>query len=260
VDCAALGRKNRGTQNRPLCFHHDRPKISKKNELRPHLSKYWKIPPDGNAAFVACMEDVLELYHAPYDARFPQVCMDESSKQLVGEVHEPIPVAPGRAKIEDHEYVRNGVAEIFIEVEPLAGRRHVEITERRTRVVWAGFIKGMLEERYPDAIKVRLIMDNLNTHSVASLYEAFPPEEARRLAERLEIHYTPKHGSWLNVAEIELSVLQSQCLDRRIPDIGRMRDEVAAWEAERNNRASKTIWRFTTAQARIKLKRLYPKL
>lgn len=228
--------------------------------MRPHLSKYWKIPPDGNAAFVACMEDVLELYHAPYDARFPQVCMDESSKQLVGEVHEPIPVAPGRAKIEDHEYVRNGVAEIFIEVEPLAGRRHVEITERRTRVDWAGFIKGMLEERYPDAIKVRLIMDNLNTHSVASLYEAFPPEEARRLAERLEIHYTPKHGSWLNVAEIELSVLQSQCLDRRIPDIGRMRDEVAVWEAERNNRASKTIWRFTTAQARIKLKRLYPKL
>ena len=156
--------------------------------------------------------------------------------------------------------MRNGVAEIFIEVEPLAGRRHVEITERRTRVDWAGFIKGMLEERYPDAIKVRLIMDNLNTHSVASLYEAFPPEEARRLGERLEIHYTPKHGSWLNVAEIELSVLQSQCLDRRIPDIGRMRDEVAVWEAERNNRASKTIWRFTTAQARIKLKRLYPKL
>lgn len=125
---------------------------------------------------------------------------------------------------------------------------------------WAGFVKGMLDERYPDAIKARLVMDNLNTHSVASMYEAFPPEEARRLAERLEIHYTPKHGSWLNVAEIELSVLQAQCLDRRIPDIGMMRDEVAAWEADRNNRASKTIWRFTTAQARIKLKRLYPKL
>ena len=170
------------------------------------------------------MEDVLELYHAPYDARFPQVCMDESSKQLVGEVHEPIPAAPGRAKIEDHEYVRNGVAEIFMEVEPLGGRRHVEITERRTRVDWAKFIKGMLDDRYPDAIKVRLVMDNLNTHSVASLYEAFPPEEARRLAERLEIHYTPKHGSWLNVAEIELSVLQSHCLARRIPDIGMMRD------------------------------------
>ena len=260
MDSQAFGGQGRGIADHRFDFPRIGPPASKKNELKPHLRKCWVIPPSQNAAFVACMEDVLELYHAPYDARFPQVCMDESSKQLVGEVHEPIPVAPGRAKIEDHEYVRNGVAEIFIEVEPLAGRRHVEITERRTRVDWAGFIKGMLEERYPDAIKVRLIMDNLNTHSVASLYEAFPPEEARRLAERLEIHYTPKHGSWLNVAEIELSVLQSQCLDRRIPDIGRMRDEVAAWEAERNNRASKTIWRFTTAQARIKLKRLYPKL
>ena len=204
------------------------------------------------------MEDVLDLYHAPYDPLFPLVCMDESSKQLVGEVHCPIPMARGRSKIDDHEYVRNGVAEIFLEVEPMAGRRHVEITERRTRVDWARFIKGMLDERYPDAIKVRLVMDNLNTHSVASLYEAFPPAEARRLAERLEIHYTPKHGSWLNVAEIELSVLQSQCLARRIPDIDMMDNETAAWESARNNRASKTTWRFTTAQARVKLKRLYP--
>jgi len=224
------------------------------------LSKYWKIPPDANADFVACMEDVIEVYHAPYDPRFPLVCMDESNKQLVGEVHEPIPMAPGQIRSQDHEYVRNGVAAIFMEVEPLGGRRHVEITERRTRVDWARFIKGMLDLRYPDAIKVRLVMDNLNTHSVASLYEAFPPEEARRLAQRLEIHYTPKHGSWLNVAEIELSVLQSQCLDRRIPDIGMLRDEVTAWEADRNNCASKTAWRFTTDQARIKLKRLYPKL
>jgi hypothetical protein len=228
--------------------------------LRPHLSKYWKIPPDANAAFVACMEDVLELYHAPYDPLFPLVCMDESSKQLVGEVHPPIPAAPGHGRIEDHEYVRNGVAEIFIEVEPLGGRRHIEITERRTRTDWAKFIKGMLDERYPQATKVRLVMDNLNTHSVASLYQAFPPEEARRLAERLEIHYTPKHGSWLNVAEIELSVLQSQCLNRRIADQDTLRKEVAAWEADRNNRSSMTQWRFTTTQARIKLKRLYPKL
>jgi hypothetical protein len=186
--------------------------------------------------------------------------MDESSKQLVGEVHAPIPTAPGRPRIEDHEYVRNGVAEIFMEVEPLGGRRHVEITAHRTRVDWAGFIKDMLEKRYPDATKVRLVMDNLNTHSVASLYEAFPPQEARRLAERLEIHYTPKHGSWLNVAEIELSVLQSQCLDRRIAEMVTMQREVAAWQTDRNNRASKTIWRFTTEQARVKLKRLYPKL
>jgi DDE superfamily endonuclease len=224
------------------------------------LSKYWKIPPDANAAFVACMEDVLELYHAPFDPNFPLVCMDESSKQLVGEVHPPIPVAPGHGRIEDHEYIRNGVAEIFIEVEPLGGRRHIEITERRTRTDWANFIKGMLDERYPDAIKVRLVMDNLNTHNVASLYQAFPPEEARRLAERLEIHYTPKHGSWLNVAEIELSVLQTQCLNRRIADKETLRAEVAAWEADRNNRSSKTQWRFTTAEARIKLKRLYPQL
>ena len=206
------------------------------------------------------MEDVIEAYHAPYDPLFPLVCMDESNKQLVGEVHDPLPMIPGEVKIEDHEYVRNGVATIFMEVEPLGGRRHVEITERRTRIDWAWFIKGMLDERYPEAVRVRLVMDNLNTHSLASLYEAFAPEEARRLAERLEIHYTPKHGSWLNVAEIELSVLQSQCLDRRIPDISTMRSEVGAWETERNNRASKTQWRFTTAQARIKLNHLYPKL
>jgi hypothetical protein len=149
--------------------------------------------------------------------------MDESNKQLVGEVHSPLPPAPGRGQINDHEYVRNGVAEIFLEVEPLSGRRHVDITEHRTRKDWALFIKGMLDDRYPQATKVRLVMDNLNTHSAASLYEAFEPEEARRLARRLEIHYTPKHGSWLNVAEIELSALNGQCLDRRIPNIELMR-------------------------------------
>lgn len=206
------------------------------------------------------MEDVLDLYHAPYDSQFPLVCMDESSKQLVGEVQQPIPCAPGRDRIEDHEYVRNGVAQIFLEVEPLGGRRHLEITEHRTRIDWAAFIKGMLDERYPNATKVRLVMDNLNTHSIASLYEAFPPEEAQRLARRLEIHYTPKHGSWLNVAEIEFSVLQSQCLDRRIPNIEMLRSEVTAWETDRNSRASKTKWQFTTRDARIKLLRLYPKL
>ena len=206
------------------------------------------------------MEDVLEVYHAPYDPLFPLVCMDESNKQLVGEVHAPLGVAPGHGQILDHEYVRNGVAEIFLEIEPLAGRRHVAITERRTRKDWAAFIKAMLDERYPQATKVRLVLDNLNTHSTASLYEAFAPEEARRLARRLEIHYTPKHGSWLNVAEIELSALNSQCLNRRIPDIDLMRTEVAAWELDRNNRSAAIDWRFTTDDARIKLKRLYPKL
>ncbi len=206
------------------------------------------------------MEDVLDLYHLPYDPRFPLICMDESNKQLVGEVATPIPAAPGRPQLVDHEYVRNGVAEIFMEVEPLAGRRHVAVTEQRTRKDWAGFIKSMLDERYPEAEKIRLVMDNLNTHNLASLYEAFEPEEARRLARRLEIHHTPKHGSWLNIAEIELSALKIQCLDRRIPEIGKLRSEVAAWEADRNNRIATVDWQFSTADARIKLKRLYPKL
>lgn len=205
------------------------------------------------------MEDVLDVYHAPYDPQFPLICMDESNKQLVGEVHAPIAPAPGHSQILDHEYVRNGVAEIFLEVEPLTGRRHVLITEHRTRKDWALFIKGMLDERYPQATKVRLVMDNLNTHSAASLYEAFEPEEARCLARRLEIHYTPKHGSWLNIAEIELSALSTQCLDRRIPGIDLLKTEVAAWESDRNNRAAPIDWRFTTENARIKLKRLYPK-
>lgn len=206
------------------------------------------------------MEEVLDLYHLPYDPQFPLVCMDESNKQLVGEVHAPIAPAPGHGQIIDHEYVRNGVAEIFLEVEPLAGRRHVAITERRTRRDWAGFIKGMLDERYPQATKVRLVMDNLNTHTTASLYETFPPAEANRLASRLEIHYTPKHGSWLNIAEIELSALNSQCLNRRLPDIELMRKETAAWEDHRNNQTAKIDWQFTTKDARIKLKHIYPKV
>jgi hypothetical protein len=206
------------------------------------------------------MEDILDVYHRIYDPKFPVVCMDESSKQLIGEVHEPIPAAPGHPVLCDDEYVRNGVAEIFLEVEPLGGKRHIEITERRTKIDWAIFIKGMLNERYPEAQKVILVMDNLNTHNISSLYEAFLPEEARSLANRLEIHYTPKHGSWLNIAEIELSVLKGQCLDRRIPAIHMLRKEVCDWERDRNNRHSKIDWQFTSADARIKLKRLYPKL
>jgi len=206
------------------------------------------------------MEDVLSVYRLPYEPLFPVVCMDESSKQLVGEVHAPIPVAPGHGQILDHEYVRHGVATLFVEVEPLAGRRHVEVTERRTRRDWAHFIKAMLEERYPGALKVRLVMDNLNTHDMASLYETFPPAEARRLAERLEIHYTPKHGSWLNIAEIELSALNAQCLQRRIPNIQSLRRAVSAWQHHRNTRGAPFNWRFTTQDARIKLLRLYPQL
>lgn len=206
------------------------------------------------------MEDVLEVYHLEYDPAYPVVCMDESSKQLIGEVRDPIPYKPGQPVRIDDEYVRNGVVEIFIEVEPLGGKRHVAITEHRTRKDWAMQIKGMLDERYPDATKVRLVMDNLNTHSIASLYETFEPQEARRLAERLDIHYTPKHGSWLNMAEIELSTLKGQCLNRRIAEMATMQSEVTAWQLNRNNSSKNISWQFTTPDARIKLKRLYPKL
>ncbi len=206
------------------------------------------------------MEDLLEVYARPYDPNFPVVCMDESSVQLIGEVHAPVPAAPGHPELIDDEYVRNGVASIFLEVEPLGGRRQVKITERRTRIDWAHFVKEMLTERYSNADKVVLVMDNLNTHNMASLYTAFPPDEARRLAERLEIHYTPKHGSWLNIAEIELSVLKRQCLAGRIPCIEKMRSEVAVWNDDRNNRQTKVDWQFRTDDARIKLKRLYPNL
>jgi hypothetical protein len=205
------------------------------------------------------MEDVLEVYARPYDRDFPVVCMDESSVQLIGEVHAPIPAAPGHSELKDDEYIRKGVASIFMEVEPLGGKRKVKITERRTRIDWAHFIKEMLEERYADAEKVVLVMDNLNTHNTASLYSAFPPEEARCLAERLEIHYTPKHGSWLDIAEIELSVLKRQCLAGRIDCIEKMRNEVAAWNTDRNNKQATVDWQFRTNDARIKLKRLYPK-
>ena len=200
------------------------------------------------------------MYHLLYDPKYPVVCMDESCKQLVGEVRTPIPCKPGQPARFDDEYVRNGVAQIFMEVEPLMGRRHVAITERRTRKDWAQQIKEMLDDRYPEATKVRLIMDNLNTHNIASLYEAFPPHEARRLAKRLEIHYTPKHGSWLNIAEIEFSALKIQCLDRRIADMSLLRSEVAKWAENRNNISKIIDWQFTTTDARVKLKRLYPKL
>ena len=206
------------------------------------------------------MEDVIAIYELPYDNEYPVVCMDETCKQLIGDVHEAIACAPGKPARVDHEYVRNGVAEVFLEVEPLTGKRHVEASEHRTRKDWACWIKSMIDERYPNAIQVRLVLDNLNTHCLAALYEVFPPQEARRLAERLEIHYTPKHGSWLNMAEIELSALNGQCLDRRIPDLVTMQSHIVAWQNDRNNRQSKINWHFSTTNARVKLKQLYPKL
>jgi hypothetical protein len=185
------------------------------------------------------MKDVLQVYHLPYDPDYPQVCMDETCKQLIGEVQAPMPGAPGRPARVDHEYVRNGVAQIFLEVESLTGKRHVAPMEPRTRNDWAWWIKGMLDERYPNAVCVRLVLDNLNTHGVASLYETFAPQEARRLAKRIEFYYTPQPGSWLNMAEIELSALNEQCLDRRIRELETLRNHIAAWENARNNRNQK---------------------
>jgi transposase len=204
------------------------------------------------------MEDVLEVYAQPYDAKRPQVCFDEGGKQLIGEVRPPLPVRPGSPQREDYEYERNGTANLFMMFEPLAGTRRVEVTARRTNQDFARIIRRLVNEWYPEAEKIVLVLDNLSTHSPAALYEAFEPAEARRLVERLEWHYTPKHGSWLNVAEMELSVLARQCLDRRIPDLESLRREVAAWEQQRNAAVAKVDWQFTTADARVKLKRLYP--
>jgi len=204
------------------------------------------------------MEDVLEVYHRPYDEKRPLVALDEASKQLVGEVRQPLPPEPGRPERFDYEYVRNGTANLFMVSEPLLGWRAVQVTERRTAKDYAEVLRWLAEDVQPDAEVIVLVQDNLNTHTLSSLYEAFPPEQARRLAERFEVHYTPRHGSWLNVAEIELSVLARQCLDRRIESAEELRREVGAWEAERNERAVEVRWRFTTADARIKLHRLYP--
>ncbi len=206
------------------------------------------------------MEDVLEVYTRPYDARFPQVCLDEKSKQLVGEVREPLAAQAGRPARHDYEYKREGTANLFIVSEPLVGWRHLKITERRTKIDWAHCIKELVEVHYPHAERIVLVMDNLNTHTPAALYEAFDPAEARSLLEKLEIHYTPKHGSWLNMAEIDLSVLARQCLDRRIPERKTLAKEVGAWEAERNAAESSIDWRFTSEEARIKLKHLYPEI
>lgn len=207
---------------------------------------------------MAAMEDVLDLYHEPYDPSRPVVCMDETSKQLVAETRVPIPAGPGRPRRIDYEYERKGAANIFMFAEPLRGWRWAPVSERRTRVDWAQAVRDLLEVHYPSAKLLRLVMDNLNVHSVASLYEAFPPDEARRLIQRLEVHYTPKHGSWLNVAEIELRALSIQCVSRRIADIKILRREVRAWTRDRNRRSVEVDWQFKTADARIRLKHLYP--
>jgi hypothetical protein len=218
------------------------------------------LPEAPSAEFVAAMEDVLDVYHRPYDPQHPVVCMDEASKQLIAEVRQPLPAQPGRTAKYDSEYERRGTANVFMAVEPLAGKRTVRVTDRRTKIDWAQFICHLLVTVYAGAAKVVFVMDNLNTHGIGSLYEAFDPATARALASRLEIHHTPKHGSWLNMAETELSILSRQCLDRRIDCKAIMSSEVAAWEQARNARKSKIDWQFTTTDARIKLKRLYPSI
>jgi len=206
------------------------------------------------------MEDVLEIYHRSYNEEIPVICMDEKPYQLLDEKRQPIPMKPGNPKLFDSQYIRNGTCSIFIFTEPLKGWRHVDVSERRTKKDWADQVRILLEDYYPNNEKIIIVMDNLNTHTIGSFYETFAPEKARSLAKRLEIHYTPKHGSWLNMAEIELSVMTSQCLGRRIPSIQNLKTELSAWENSRNASIKSVDWQFTTDDARIKLKSLYPVL
>ncbi|MGH6855319.1 MAG: IS630 family transposase [Aestuariivirga sp.] len=232
----------------------------KKTFLKPHLKQQWVIPPEANSAFVAAMEDVLAVYTRAHDPDCPVVCLDETSKQLVAETRVPVPMKPGQPARSDYEYERNGTANLFMMFAPLEGWRHVKVTGRHTAVDYAHTLKDLSDSHFPDARKIILVQDNLNTHKPASLYEAFSAAEARRLVERFEWHYTPKHGSWLDMAESELGVLSSQCLDRRIPDKQTLINEIAAWEKDRNANHTKADWQFTTPEARIRLKHLYPSI
>jgi len=218
------------------------------------------LPKEANADYVCAMEDVLEVYTRPYDPDHPVVCLDEASKQLVADVTPPLPMEPGQPARQDSEYERCGTANLFMVFEPLAGQRQVKVTDQRTSADLAVVLRELADVTYADADKIVLVMDNLNTHKLAVLYQVYPPEEARRLCGRFEIHYTPKHASWLNMAETELSVVSRQCLDRRIADQEFLKREVAAWQEKRNQATVKVNWQFTTADARIKLKRLYPTL
>ena len=220
----------------------------------------WCLPDAPSGDFVCAMEDVLDVYTRPYDPKNPTVCIDEASKQLVGEVREPLPVVPGHPARFDSHYVRNGVANLFIMIEPLTGRCQVKVTEHRTKRDWAVVVKDLVDQHYPEADGITLMMDNLSTHKKSALYEVFPPQEAKRIADKIDIHFTPKHGSWLNMAEIGLSVLSRQCLDRRISTIQQLGKEVKAWLTDRNQKPTSINWRFTTKDARIKLTRLYPAL
>lgn len=233
-------------------------RILKENRLKPHLVEEWCIPKEQSADFAACMEDVLEVYSRPYDKRFPVVCMDEKPLQLLADARQGRRKKNG-ALIQDSEYVRNGTCSIFLFTEPLAGYRHARALEHRAKTDWANEMKWLSDKVYPDAEKIIMVCDNLNTHDKSSFYEAFPPDEALRLAKRFEFHHTPKHGSWLDIAEIELSALSKQCLGkRRIENIDDLNSELEKWHTDRNERQKGVNWQFTTDDARIKLKHLYP--
>lgn len=206
------------------------------------------------------MEDILDIYELPYNPNVPVVCMDEMPYQLLGDSREPLPARCGDTQKIDYEYVRNGTCSIFAFIEPLMGRHHVSARPQRTAIDWAEEIKYLVDEMYPEAEKIILVMDNLNTHVRGSLYKKYPPEEARRIIKKLEIHYTPKHGSWLNIAEIELNVLNKQCLSRRLDSMDAIKEQISAWESERNNKSAKVQWHFSNSNARIKLSSLYPKI
>ena len=230
------------------------------NELKPWIKKQWCIPTPTDAEFVYHMEDVLQVYTRPYDPARPLICMDEINTQLLADTREPLPMEPGKPKREDYEYQREGVCNVFLACEPLAGRRYTMVAAQRTKQEWAQFIRRLSDESYPDADQIVLVMDNLNTHTLASLYEVFPVAEARRLCQRFEVHYTPKHASWLNMAEIELSALDRQCLSQRLASLEKAEQQVAAWTARRNQQQVAITWRFTAEDASIKLKHLYPSI
>ncbi|WP_414859163.1 IS630 family transposase [Nostoc sp. KVJ3] len=231
----------------------------KKNEIKPWLKEQWCIP-EVNAEYVFRMEDVLDLYNEPYDPKRPVVCFDERPYQLVEEVRLPLPPEPEQPERYDFEYKRNGTVNLFACFQPLAGWRHIEVTERRTKADFALQMKKLVDIDYQDADIIRLVVDNLNIHTPSALYEVFPPEEARRIIQKLEFHYTPKHASWLNQVEIELSVLSRQCLERRIPNAETLTSEIAAWEKQRNQQKASVYWGFQTKDARRKMQRLYPDL
>jgi transposase len=235
-------------------------RVLQDNELKPWLKEEWCIPPQASAPFVYHMEDVLDVYTQPTDPSRPLVCFDESPEQLVSETRQPLPIIPGKPLCYDHEYRREGVANMFMFFAPLQNWRQVKITDRRTKADWAECMRELVDVHFPDAKSITVVQDQLNTHAPSALYEVFAPAEAKRILDRLEFHWTPKHGSWLNMAEIELSVLNRQCLNRCIPDKATLAQETAAWAAKRNSDAATVNWRFTTADARIKLKRLYPSI